>query len=253
MRKSVLSIAMIGLLGCATGSLADSLSDVYPNEAYPSPPAKQGGFYVGGATGYGVLNTGRYATSEPYISPIITGMNSSVSSGGVSATANMGYLFELARGFLVGPEVGYLYLPESREKTTYFKTRFIFDSDQNLKITYNDYAVDLLGVAKYYFSDNFNVFAKAGGAYVQQKFNLDHTDGFGKTIETGSKSTGKVLPVVGGGFGYKIRPNVELTVTYLHGFGDDLSSANLMGAGPQKAMSLVPSFNTGMIGLNFYF
>lgn len=79
----------------------------------------------------------------------------------ISGKALGGYLWKAANQFYAGLELGFAVTRPQYSNT-------------NLEI--NVYDIDLLGVAKYDFTENFNIFAKVGGAYLStSKSDIDNT------------------------------------------------------------------------------
>src|SRR3990167_11347139 len=104
----------------------------------------QGGLYVGGSVGAGNLVA---SESNSSINGITT--HESVSTDfNVAARGEVGYLFGVTSNLLVGAEAGYNYFPQV--KLAY----------SPITVKTNAYVFDVLGVAKYFVAENFNVFGK---------------------------------------------------------------------------------------------
>lgn len=217
--------------------------------------SKKSGAYVGGGLGYSSFDINHFAT--PGINkdtPFIFG-HREYNSGGLSPEIHVGYLFDVAKDFLLGLELGYIFIPGSFEEVRH-SGPFSWESSHIFKTNYKGYHVPLfLGVGKYYFKNRYSLFTKFGGAYVSQSVSYSHTENYygGTNTESAGASTNKVLPVVGGGIGFRLNPNIEFTATYLHGFGDDSSSQHILDVGVDKALTLVPSFNSYILGMDYFF
>ena len=168
------------LLGLVVSSLALS--------AHAAP-----GFYIGAGAGVGGMDTKKdNAFGGGY-----------KLRSGVAYRASLGYL--TGEGNVnFGAELGYTGYPDN----TY--------NGNGFKVTYSGHTVDLLGVAKYNFSETdtgFFLVGKAGAAVISQKTSAK---GFGTTY---SKSKTAVKPELAVGAGYNMNKNVALDVTLAHVFG----------------------------------
>ena len=267
MNKVILTAAAVLTMGVASFAMAGGL-DTAPSQAH------KGGLYVGAGLGYAKTTTPKNLF-EKKNSLGGTGADEGIAIGQKSkfdhfaAAAHMGYLFPVTQNFLLGAELGYNYLPENKYTfgaagVTAPKTDLV-----NGTIKYSQYSIDLLGVAKYYVTDEFNIFGKAGIAYVNQKVTQSFTEGnsgldvqdFLKTLPSISSSEAKFLPKVAVGVGYNITQNVELTAQYSHTFGDKIHQIDEKGQLFDKKWneqmlvnaSKIPSNNEVLVGANYYF
>ncbi|HIF9197685.1 TPA: outer membrane protein [Photobacterium damselae] len=154
------------------------------------------------------------AKAGPYI-----GVN--IGSGGMDTPEleiNQTSSYEL-RGLAGGIDAGYLWQTQQVEYgvelgfDTYAKNKYrIGDA---FHMDYKGYNLDLLGVAKYNFSSQWNVFGKAGLAYVNQKLTVD---------DFGSKNKNEIKPKVALGFGYDFTSELGMNAEYSHVFAGDANS-----------------------------
>lgn len=197
-------------------------------------PASKGGLYLGVGIGAGALDAPSDIVSAPMATALgITNQNQA-DNWGFAGRLNAGYLVDVSSKLLVGGEVGYTYLP---------KTKYTFDSPAatNNQLKYTDYAIDMLGVAKYMLDRGFNVFGKLGAAYVNQEAKLNWNGASDKD------TTSKVLPEVAVGAGFDITPVLGVEATYAHIFGNgELSQISIDGANND-----VPSIDTVMVGISY--
>ncbi|WP_159084810.1 outer membrane protein [Dongshaea marina] len=151
--------------------------------------------YVGVNLGWGGMQT----NDKP-----IDGLNqSSDSIGGVAGGINIGILAG-DTPFQYGAEMGYY---------TYADNTYNYDSIP-LNAQYKGNYFDLLGVGKYSFSSGWNIFGKAGAAYVTQKLNAN-ADGFNVIDDTQHK----ILPKVALGVGYDFTSNWSANLQFSQVFG----------------------------------
>lgn len=197
-------------------------------------PAPNGGFYAGISVGAGALDL-----PSTLLNSIPTVVNQDLQNNwGFAGRVELGYLMDIRSNMLVGAEIGYNYLPQSKYT---FTTADVATPDTHVNgdLKYTDYSFDVLGVAKYLLQDGFNVFGKAGFALVEQtaKGTVDET--------SFSNDLSKVLPEVVIGAGYDINSSVEATVAYAHVFGDDINDSN--------AVNEIPSYDTVLFGVDYKF
>lgn len=224
MKKVVLTTATLLALGTAGFALAGG-PEVTPAEApsfsHPS------GAYIGGGFGWGALSTPDSLLSDSIMNFWhITNMKNQ--ANGASFRANAGYLFNITSNALAGVELGYQYLPQSQYTYNY-------PINGTNVVTYSDYLYDALVVGKFYVNDQVSLFAKAGAAYVEQKF---------QQVNDNNINSSKFLPEVAVGAGYALTQNVEANLTYSHGFGHNIKDNNT---------TKIPSFNSVLFGLNYSF
>lgn len=206
-------------------------------------PAPKGGLYAGLGLGVGALDI-----SSDLITDKAAKNTNQQNNWGFAGRVDVGYLLDITGDVLVGAEVGYNYLPQTKYT---FNTVTDTDPDKpNVKHSYkySDYSFDMLAVAKYLLPENFNVFGKAGIAVVKQTASLEDSGNTSKDHLT------KVLPEIALGVGYNVNANVETTLTWAHVFGDDLSDVkDVSKATAASINSDVPSSNTILIGVDYKF
>lgn len=197
-----------------------------------------GGFYAGAGVGAGNL-VNSFSTSS--IDGISTRYSDSTDFN-FAARAEAGYLFGVTSNLLVGAEVGYNYFPKTKLADVTFNGK---SSTANITTNTNAYVFDALGVAKYFVTENFNVFGKAGLAYVHTVSTTTTTLTDSSvtpatvTVTTEKSKNDAYLPEVAAGVGYNITPALEATVAYNHAFGtgDDNN----------------PGYNMVLAGLDYHF
>lgn len=122
----------------------------------------------------------------------------------------VGYLMNVTDNFDAGIELGFGAFQKhhhvSKSKKTDFRASTRLDTD-------------LLGVVKYNFTNNFNIFGKVGVVYVDDSYSLKFTNG-----SQGGSGNG-FAPKAALGVGYKINQNFETTLSYSHVFGDGLQTS----------------------------
>jgi opacity protein-like surface antigen len=239
MKKLVLTAVAAAIVGTAPFAAIAGGVDQAPS-AQQGP---QGGLVVGLGIGWGRMEMPKNAVTDQYLKNNAVKYMTHAQSN-FAARVHLGYLFKAGDRFLVGPEVGYNYLGDT--KYTY--------TDDTYKANYakaSDYSFDLLGVGKYYVTQNLDLFGKAGIAVITQKATFEGTPvAKGKVLSYTNNKT-KVLPEVAAGVGYDVTKNIETTVTYAHAFGQDLSSV-------QKSQQAtfgndIPSYNTVLVGVDYTF
>lgn len=131
---------------------------------------------------------------------------------GIAGRLAVGYLMNVATNFNAGVETGF-----SLYQGPHFK---INDSANKFEGTSYGYDIDLLGVAKYNFTNSFNVFGKAGAVYATQKSEGKiKGDFYNEELKGGKMSDHKFAPKAALGIGYNINQNFEVTLAYSHVFG----------------------------------
>jgi len=156
------------------------------------------GFYLGGQIGW--ANT-HYGAGD------FTNGNLSVTSANTDAN-----------GFSYRPYVGYMFNPNWAAEFGYtgyknadFTNTFVRGTNQGSGDVAQN-AWDLVAKGIIPLADNFNVFAKAGLAYVESDNN-----GALSNINYQNASN-KFRPTVGAGIGYEFNTNVGTDITYTHIF-----------------------------------
>lgn len=153
--------------------------------------------------------------------PIISGGTPTTLSGRVAA----GYLWGDDH-VNYGIEVGGTYYPSAK------------DSVENvLDYKVDGYNLDVLGVLKYTADSGFDIFAKAGVAYVNQKLTVS-VPYFGIASETDSK----IAPETAFGVGYQFDQNWEVNLT-----------VNAVFAGASSIDNVATTNGSAMIGVSYRF
>ncbi len=246
MKKLLLTTAAVLTLSAATFAMAGGIDQPAQNQG------PQGGFYVGGGLGYAnqVLPSNIVAANSKLIGGF-SFANTKHQFNNFSVGAHVGYLAKVAQNFLAGAEVGYTYLPKS--KYTFDETRGTVSPAINNKgvgVNYSDYAFSLLAVGKYYVTSEFNVFGKAGIAYVNQSISVNRAATSTSHASTSSVTAEKILPEAAVGVGYNLTPSVELTAQYSRIFGRKVHTQSSVAA---IEANRIPSANIVMVGANYYF
>lgn len=237
MKKVLLSTAIVATLGCTTFAMAGGL------DAKTQRAMQKGGAYVGADLGYtDMVLPSSIVVTDPATN--ISFANQTNDFKHFTVGAHVGYLAQVSEYFLLGAEVGYQYLPN---------TRYTFDqtsagvTTNGISVKYSDYLFNLLAVGKYYVNNQFNVFAKAGIAYVNQKITLSQA---ASPNLVSNPSSEKIKPQIAVGLGYNVTPNVEVTAQYSRVFGDTVEAVSNLNN--LKATN-IPSSNSYLVGANYYF
>lgn len=196
---------------------------------------KHGGVYVGAGLGYADIDVPKGKTTATF-PKVDNNFNH------FTANAHVGYLASVSQNLLVGAEVGYDYLPT-------LKSTFTDTAGDSVETKFTSYDFDFMGVAKYYLTDELNIFGKAGAAYMHSKLEATTTEGNSSSTVT-AKNDGKFEPKVAGGLGYNITPNLEVTAEYDHTFGTNFKDLNEASTASKSDQ---PSNNVVLVGLNYYF
>ena len=205
MMKLPVQLALLGTAGLlATSAFADTT--ILPVASTPSNSV-----YISGDAGYGVLSTPDQNPGSDNLGVA----SSSHSNGGFAGGVNIGLNHALSSNLLVGGEFGWA----SNGRAKYTET-FTNGDENTLKITSTD--LQLLATTTYLFNNGLNLFAKAGGARVQQQGTVSGSDfdnWNGVTTET------RYQPMLAAGAGYQFRM-VNLFVQYGHIFGKNAKEFN---------------------------
>lgn len=221
-------------------------------------PAHSGGWVLGADIGYGYLNTQEedILAPAPITIPASTEtQEQSHSIGSLVGGGYLGYNFEVLSSLLMGTEVGYKYLGQSRYRS--FVRDVISNSFFNNDIKINQQTIDLLLTGRFYVWQELSFIGKVGAAYVRS--------------ETNSKSNFNLPPFVGGlptdaviwrikpefsvGVGYPVANNTNLNLTYTHIGGVDSNVTGLFryySATPDR-LPAVFEYNGITLGLSYTF
>lgn len=216
------------------------------------------GWTIGADIGYGYLST----QEEDLLSPVSITVpatpeiqSQSHHLGDLIGSGYLGYNFSVLESLLMGVEVGYKYLGQSRYKSYAQDTISNSFFDNDIKVTQQ--AVDFLLASRFYVSRDFSFIGKAGAAYVYS--------------DTKSSSNFNLAPFVGGlptdvsiwrikpefslGVGYALSSSVDLNLTYTHIGGVDTNVTGLFryySITPDK-LPAVFEYNGLALGLSYRF
>ncbi len=234
MKNLILASVAAASLGTASLALAGG-----PDQPI-NTPAPKGGMYAGIGLGVGSLDMPSDISSDAIVSN-----QDQKNNMGLAGRLDVGYLMDVRSNMLVGAELGYNYLPQTKYTVTYDDA----NGTVNNEYKYTQYSVDALGVAKYLMQNGFDIFGKAGVAYVKQTAKL--TSG---NSAVSKDHLGKILPEVALGAGYAVNSNVEATFTYAHVFGDDIDQvSDVTAATASNINGQVVSSNTFLFGVDYKF
>jgi OOP family OmpA-OmpF porin len=222
MKKLILSAAILGLSSTAAFAATD-------------------GFYLGGQLGYGDQNYDNHHAFIPMQG--VNNVDTDIVNGplnGYSQLANaFGYQYSshintdglagrVFGGFQFNPnlaaEVGYSMFSDS-------KTTINYRGQQVFKAKISTESIDAVGKLIYPISNTgFNVYAKAGAAWVLVDQDLKQIDGTNVTAI--SSSTDPIRPVFGLGAGYDVTQNLTLDASFTRILGNNnLQNIDFYGAG----------------------
>lgn len=190
--KRLLSIALLS---------ATAISASYATET------AHNGFYLSGGVGYTLDNTFPDAAA-----------GFSKTNKGYTFAGNAGYEFAINPSFLLGIEAGYI----NFGKVEYSSILGNFDL--------TNYALQLLGTARFLAPSGINLFVKGGFAYQDTGSAVDV---IGWPVNYADKSA--VLPAAAVGIGYQFNQMYNVYLQYEHTFGKDWSDNTSQ---PSTPMSL---------------
>lgn len=217
MKKSVL--IAFSLVALSSFSAAQAGNDCAGGQGAAAGP------YIGIALGTGGMDTPELTDTMKSFG------NYSENLRGFAGRGYLGYLF--GEDFKYGAELGFSLYPDNKYSA----------GAANWK--YSGYNFDLLAILKYNFS-NFNIFGKAGGAFVSQKFDFDNNS---RAIFYNTTKN-KLLPEIAVGLGYDFKRNFGIDITYSHIFGEKLDYNNLR---TWDDWSPAVSVNMLTLGLTYHF
>lgn len=163
---------------------------------------------------------------------------------GYAGRGSVGYLWG-GNDFNYGLEGGVGYFPHATLKDhgtiTFYTSSGASTIPVDSTLTYSGTQTDILGVLKYTFNCGFDLFAKAGAAYLNQ----DATEKFsiGSVSTQASHSGDRWAPEVAIGAGYQMSPAWEINVTE----SSVLVSQNV------SANNAVATTNMLLVGLTYHF
>ncbi len=217
MKKSIIAIAMASSM--ATAAFADV--------------SAQSGFYIGGSMGWSNPST----WSDASVAQAYFANSATSSTSGFSGGASVGYNFALSPTVLLGVELGYMYLGS----TNYVLTGGLSGGNT---VSSNEDATQALLTATYLAPSGFNVFAKVGGAQVEQSdFNSINVFQQGVLMPISVSINNAVLPAAAVGMGYMPNQNIDITLQYEELFG------NSQGAVQSNINQVSSTNNIGSIGV----
>jgi len=207
------------------------------------------GPYFGAQFGVGGMNLPDFPSSAKSAVEQNNGHYSKDISWGFVGRLFGGYLWNTNK-FHYGLELGGMMYPSNKYNLEIKTSEGLVSNDVTINIRYNGYFIDLLGVAKYYFTPAWNIFIKEGIAYAYQKVSVHVVDdntitGIISAYETKRKR--EAFPEIALGMGYHVIPSAELNLTYNHVFGNDLSLDSA------SSRAKVASVDGVMLGVTWYF
>ena|SRR3989339_1655319 len=183
------------------------------------------------------LGMGGSLTPTSVITQGATGDSYSVR--GFAARGSIGYLFNIMNsGFSYGAELGYNH---------FAKNSYTVSGGPDYSLSYQSYAIDALGIARYTMNDFFFQ-GKAGAAYVNEA--IDTNAGYQAATGVASTTKGAVRPEVGAGMGYNFTKHISADVDYSHIFGTEPSISDT--SSPSNITQIAP-INVLMLNLSFNF
>lgn len=216
------------------GVVAVSLSTLVAANAIA---AQQPGVYVGGQLGVGNVHQS-ISSSDVNLPKGLTfqSFNSSTSKANAAAGRLFtGYQFNSN----FATELGWTKFSNVDTKFSGKATQATFATlnVQQGKATTKTDAIDLVAKGIYPVSDNVNVYAKAGAAYVLSRTNTSETviQQGKSTLVKGNKSENKLMPTFGVGASYDFNPNLAADVSYNRiqkvGGSSNINSTDLVSVG----------------------
>lgn len=177
--------------------------------------ASTAGFYVNGNVGYGMQDISKNA-------PDLAPAGSKVNRGSFVWSANAGYQFNQ----YIAAEAGYMSLPESKVKA---------DNGNTLGKAELS-AITLVAKGIYPINEQFDVFGKAGVAFMMSKVVQDSVlTGVAGTTTT---KTNRATPMFGLGVDYNVNENVVVTAQAITTLKNGVN---------------VPATYTGLVGVGYKF
>ena len=182
--------------------------------------------YVSGEAGYGALSV---PNKNIEVADGFFIKSASHSNDGFAGGANVGLNHALNHNVLVGAEFGYDYNTPAKytENASTPATQGQDVQNDSLTMKVSSWNLHLLATGTYLFNNGINVFAKAGGARVEQKTSCSESSG----DAISNINDTQYQPMLAAGLGYRIKM-VDIYAQYSHTFGknandfDDLFNSN---------------------------
>lgn len=247
MKKILIFICTAVSLNMSCASFANSTPEISSNAN--SYNGAVPGFYMGVGLGYGGMNTPELNGTDK-MGPISYRLDGSTEKiHGIAGQIYAGYLWAIphTQGLKAGLETGFNSYAKNR-----YTLMWLFGFGQT-DWTYSGYNIDLLGVARYNVANTgFNIFGKAGAAYVSQTFTMNDNIAWIYSGPTTSNTAHKVLPKVALGVGYDFNQNVGINLIYDHIFGAQPCHISDPHRSVSK-MNQVASVSTFTTGITYHF
>jgi opacity protein-like surface antigen len=189
------------------------------------------------ALSIGTLIVSISAHSKPYISAQVgaaSGNEIQISTFadndnkiGVTGRLATGYLWDLSDNFKLGVEAGAQVYQNTEDKTQGYNS--IDGKNVTVSVMAKRWGLDILGVADYFITERFDIFAKLGTAFVHQEFPArvngnSHYNGDefyifldGQALKPQSRFVPKAVV----GAGYNVQKNLNLNLSINHEFKND--------------------------------
>lgn len=228
-----LSKIFLGIAVCAASTVAIANGSNF--QSTPSSSFAKQGFIIGVDGGYGHLSTpeAAYPNDQTYTDDVtnITYKDTSDSDiGDWVWGAHIGYDFKVRPDMLIGLEAGYKDLGSSKISANSSAT----DEDGNLLTSvdfsrkYEQNAVDILLTMHYYIYHGFNIFGKAGIAYVRSEIDQSQSAYISRIdsvtvndLNTGDNDIWRLEPEASLGIGYTFSCGVDVHAAYTYVGGAD--------------------------------
>lgn len=220
--------------------------------------APRGGWVVGGDIGYGYLGTQEenILSPAPVTTPPLTEIQDQHHQiGSLIGGGYVGRDFAVLERLLMGLEVGYKYLGQSKYRTLAFDSFSNDFIDTNIKV--NQQAVDFLLTGKVYIWNGLNLIGKVGPAYVRSK--TEQNSSFSFTGTAGGLATKtaiwRIKPEVDLGVGYTFGNHIGINLMYTYIGGVDTNVTGLyrfFNSGPDRTPA-VYEYNALTVGISYMF
>jgi outer membrane immunogenic protein len=253
MRRIALSVLAISSIVGSSAALAADLPPAAPPPprapaAYipaPPPPFTWTGFYIGINGGYG---WGRDATNDG------AGNTPTLNSNGGLVGGTLGFNYQISQ-FVIGVEGDIDYSMMKFSQTATGAGAFGFGAATS-SLTYKNDLLSTFAARFGFAADRALFYAKAGGAWTNEKITLSGTDPVFGTL-SGSNSFSRLGWMVGGGIEYAVWDNLTLKAEYNYldfGSKNENLTANFSVAGPFTAtISSKLTASVVKVGLNWLF